>query len=210
MLLGGGHAHVTVLKRFGMRPLPGVRVTLVSRVVDTPYSGMLPGLIAGHYTKDEAHIDLQPLARFAQARAIFDEAIGLDLVNRQLHFRNRPPLSYDVLSIDIGSTPNLQVAGAADYAVPVKPIDHLLDRWSALTARLSQGDSTKAIGVVGGGAGGVELLLAVQHSMRTLLARERRSDAHLEYHLFTDADDLLPTHNASVRRRFERYSLRVA
>ena len=82
VLIGGGHAHVTVLKRFGLEPLDGVRVTLVSRVTETPYSGMLPGLIAGHYTKDESHIDLQPLARFARARAVFDEAIGLDLANR--------------------------------------------------------------------------------------------------------------------------------
>ena len=127
---------MTVLKRFGMRPVAGVRVTLVSRVVETPYSGMLPGLIAGHYTSDEAHIDLQPLARFARARVVFDEAIGLDLANRQVRFRDRPPIGYDVLSIDIGSTPNLTVTGAAEHTVPVKPIDRLLDRWSALTARL--------------------------------------------------------------------------
>lgn len=203
MLLGGGHAHVTVLKRFGMQPLAGVRVTLVSRVVETPYSGMLPGLIAGHYTSDEAHIDLQPLARFARARAVFDEAIGLDLANKHVLFRGRPPIGYDVLSIDIGSTPNLAVMGAADHTVPVKPIDRLLDRWSALTTRLCESDTPRRIAVVGGGAGGVELLLAVQHSMRARLAKQGRRDGHLEYHVFTEGD-LLPTHNRSVRRRFER------
>ena len=203
VLIGGGHSHVTVLKRFGMDPVPGVRVTLVSRVVDTPYSGMLPGLIAGHYSRDEAHIDLQPLTRFAGARALFDEAVGLDLAAKQVRFRDRPPISYDVLSIDIGSTPNLQIAGAAEHTVAVKPIDRLLERWSALTARLCASDSTTRIAVVGGGAGGVELLLAVQHSMRARLARNGRGDAHLEYHLFTEAD-LLPSHNASVRQRFER------
>jgi selenide,water dikinase len=204
VLLGGGHSHVAVLKRFGMEPLPGVRVTLVSRVVDTPYSGMLPGLIAGHYSREDAHIDLQPLARFARARAVFDEAIGLDLDNKHLRFRSRPPISYDVLSIDIGATPNLQVVGAADHAVPVKPIDRLLDRWSALMSRLCTNESTRRVAVVGGGAGGVELLLAVQHAIDARLARDGQSDARLEYHLFTDSDDLLPTHNGSVRRRFER------
>ena len=171
LLLGGGHAHVIVLKSFGMQPLPGVRVTLVSRVSETPYSGMLPGLIAGHYSREEAHIDLRPLARFAGARAVFDEAVGLDLVNRQVLFRERPPLSYDVLSIDIGSTPNLSVAGAAQYAVPVKPIDRLLDRWSALIDRVCSTGADRSIAVVGAGAGGVELLLAAQYAVRTRLAR---------------------------------------
>jgi selenide,water dikinase len=203
VLLGGGHAHVTVLRRFGMQPLPGVRLTLVSRVVETPYSGMLPGLIAGHYSRGEAHIDLRPLARFARARAVFDEAIGLDLVNKEVRLRDRPPLTYDVLSIDIGSTPNLAVAGAAHHTVPVKPIDRLLDRWSAQMTRVCESDTLRRIAVVGGGAGGVELLLAVQYALRTRLARQGRSDSHLEYHLFTEGH-LLPTHNRSVRRRFER------
>jgi selenide, water dikinase len=203
VLLGGGHSHVIVLKRFGLHPLPGVRLTLVSRVRETPYSGMLPGLIAGHYSKAEAQIDLAPLARFAGAGAVFDEAVGLDLTGRRVLFRDRSPIPYDVLSIDIGSTPNLDVPGAAEHTVPVKPIDRLLDRWSALTTRLCESAAIRRIAVVGGGAGGVELLLAAQHAIRTQMTGRGRSDTALEYHLFTEGR-LLPTHNRSVRRRFER------
>jgi selenide,water dikinase len=187
-----------------MQPIPGVRVTLVSRAVDTPYSGMVPGLIAGHYSRDDAYIDLQPLARFAGARAIYDEAIGLDLARRHVRLRKRPPVSYDVLSIDIGSTPNLQVLGAAEHAVAVKPIDQLLERWAALTARLRADDASKRIAVVGGGAGGVELLLAVQYALRRLFTSTSRGDGRFEYSLFTAGEHLLPSHNVSVRRRFER------
>ena len=203
VLLGGGHSHVIVLKQLGMTPVPGVRVTLISRVAETPYSGMLPGLIAGHYTKEEAHIALEPLARFARADAVFDEAIGLDLARKQVVFRQRSPIGYDVLSIDIGSTPNLTVAGAAEHVTPVKPIDRLLERWSALTARLSADQSTRRrVAVVGGGAGGVELILSVQHAIHTRLVPAGRG-AQIEYHLFTN-DHVLLSHNASVRRRFER------
>src|SRR5687767_6156731 len=169
-----------------MAPVPGVRVTLISRDVDTPYSGMLPGVVAGHYSHDEAHIDLQMLSRFAGATPVFDEVIGLDLRNRQVEFRDRPPISYDVLSINVGSTPSAKVPGSIAHAVPVKPIDRFLAHWDAMRERLRAATGPLRVAVVGGGAGGVELILAVEYRMRTLLEQEGRHAAHLEYRLFTE------------------------
>src|SRR5438552_17319410 len=114
VLVGGGHAHVHVLKSFGMRPAAGVRVSLVARDLETPYSGMLPGYVAGLYSFDECHIDLVRLARFAGARLIHAEAVGLDHPARQILCRAHPPIRYDILSLDIGSTPRMGgVAGDA-------------------------------------------------------------------------------------------------
>ena len=68
--------------------------------------------------------------------------------------------------------------------------------------RLRGDPGRKRVAVVGGGAGGVELILAVQYQMRTLLGEAGKNVASLEYHLFTDQDTILPGHNASVQRMF--------
>jgi selenide,water dikinase len=111
---------------------------------------------------------------------------------------------YDVLSIDIGSTPNASAPGAAEHAIAVKPIDRFLERWDALGERIVRSRGATTLAVVGGGAGGVELLLSAQHRLRTLLQAAGRSDAELECHLFTSSPRILPTYNARARQSFGR------
>ena len=205
VLVGGGHSHVVVLKRFGMQPLPGVRLTVLCTDTHTPYSGMLPGYIAGHYGYDDVHIDLRRLAEFAGARFYRDEVVAIDRENRKVLCRHRPPVPYDRLSINIGSTPDMtQVEGAADNAIPVKPIRRFNERWLALLERVCRHAGPTTIALVGAGAGGVELTLAMQFRLRNELRKLGRDPDELRFHLFSADPEILPTHNARVRQSFER------
>jgi selenide,water dikinase len=204
VLIGGGHSHVGVLRMFAMRPQVGVRLTVICTDTDTPYSGMLPGYIAGHYSFDEVHIDLRRLAEFAGARYYRDEVVGIDRAARQVICRHRPPVSYDALSINIGSTPRLdQVVGASEHVVPVKPIRRFNERWLALLERVRQHPGATTIAVVGAGAGGVELTLAMQYRLRNELIAQGRDPDDLHFHLFSADATILATHNSAVRRAFE-------
>ena len=204
VLVGGGHSHVTVLKQFGRHPWPGVHLTLICRDVHTPYSGMLPGFLAGHYTYDDAHIDLGPLSRFAGATLYHDEVIGLDLVNRTVRCRQHPEVPYDVLSLNIGSTPGFaQVPGAAQVVVPVKPISNFFQRWEHLVTRVLAAPEVVRIGVVGAGAGGVELTLAMQFRLQHVLRDAGRPDTVM-YHLFSGSPSILPNHNRRVQAKLRR------
>ena len=205
VLVGGGHSHAGVLRQFGLAPLPDVQLTLICTDIQTPYSGMLPGYVAGHYGYDEVHIDLQRLAGFAGARLLHAEVTGIDRAARTVHCRSGETAAYDVLSINIGSTPQVaRVPGALEHTVPVKPIARFNQRWLALLARVQQHAGTTTIAVVGGGAGGVELLLAMQYRLRKELQALRRNPDDLRFHLITQSDQIMPTHNARVRRRFRQ------
>ncbi len=164
VLIGGGHTHALVLRMWAMDPLPGVRLTLINPDPVAPYTGMLPGLIAGHYQREEVLIDLVRLARFAGARLILDRATGIDLSGRSVTLTNRPPLPYDLASIDIGITSDLpDLPGFPEHSFAAKPLGDYARAWEAFVARRLP---TPKIVVIGGGVGGVELALASAHRLR--------------------------------------------
>lgn len=201
VLMGGGHSHAIALKLWGMNRLPNVRLTLISNVSHTPYSGMLPAYVAGFYTFDETHIDLRRLTEFAHVQFYHDEAIGLDLENNRVICAKHPPVAFDYLSIDIGSTPATStVLGASNYAIPAKPVPHFLKAWDHILNKVEKlSDRPLSITIVGGGAGGVELALNMQSHLYKIL----KNPDLLTLHLFQRGNTLLPYHNTWVSKRLE-------
>lgn len=158
MLLGGGHAHVEVMRSLARRPEPGLRLTVVAREQHTLYSGLLPAVIRGECVVDDARIDLVPLAAAARARLIVAEAVGIGLPARQVRLADGRTVAFDLLSIDVGGSPAMPAQGDGAGAIPVKPIGVFLDRLAELETSFP---ARGRIVVVGDGAAGVELALAL-------------------------------------------------
>ncbi|HEY9864511.1 MAG TPA: FAD-dependent oxidoreductase [Candidatus Obscuribacterales bacterium] len=205
VLIGGGHSHVIALKKLGINPLSNIELTLISDVVKTPYSGMLPGYIAGFYSFDQCHIDLPSLAEFAQAKLYIDSAIGLDLEKNQVICNNNSPIPFDILSIDIGSTPTtLTIPGAIKYTIPVKPISQFLQYWDQLIQEIKQNPQEKIrLAIVGGGAGGVELALNIHSHLRQIYQQFNQPLNQLELHLIHSGNRLLSERHPSLSQKVE-------
>ncbi len=208
LLVGGGHSQLQVLMSLAMKPIPGLRTVLISKGTMTGYSGMLPGYIAGHYEFEQTHIDLRRLCAWAGVIFIEDVVTALDTAAGEVRTRKHGRIRYDWLSINIGSTPDRSgIEGDTDRLIPVKPIDDFLRQLDRIERRVIADGTPLRLGVIGGGAAGVEVLLAVKYRLERQRAERmgEADDAGFEWHLFNAAETILPTHNAKVRRYFQGY-----
>ena len=181
VLIGGGHAQIAVLKAFGMRPLEGVRLTLVTDVLMAPYSGMLPGYVEGHHSLEDMHINLLKLARFAGARLIKRAVSDIDFDKQNIVLDGGLNLHYDVLSLNNGAVPAPEsIKGTALNGITVKPISHFLEKMPDASAL--RGD----FGVIGGGAAGCELAISLYHHYQL-------GAKNIALHLFSRSERVLPT-----------------
>jgi selenide, water dikinase len=197
VLVGGGHAHVQVLKRWAMAPVPDARLTLV---VDRPiavYSGMVPGFVAGQYSREDLEIDLRPLALRAGARCIVAAATGVDPDACRLLLADRPPITYDTVSFDVGSTvAGLEIPGAREHAIPTRPIGEFVRRVDEVLAA-ARGREAFRVVVVGAGAGGVEVAFALAARLRAEPGRR------VDVHVLEAGPRVLPGYAPSAARRVE-------
>ena len=190
VLLGGGHAHVHVLKQLARKPLQGVNVTLVSPFEKQIYSGMVPGWLAGHYLLPECSIPLSPLAGLANATFLEAAATGIDPRTKQVTTSSGETLAYDWLSVDTGPVMDRDaIPGAREHALFVRPMEHFV-RLSEGLFELAQ-SRVLAVVVIGGGAAGVELALALQH----------RLQAQVRVSLVTGGSPPLASHSTQVQHR---------
>jgi len=152
LLIGAGHAHAVVLRALSKEPLLGARIDFVAPHPVQLYSGMLPGVVAGHYAQVDAEIDFRALAERAYAEYVQASVVGLDLERRIAALSDGHTLGYDLVSLNVGSQLDLSVPGAR-HARPAKPFERLL---GAL-------EGPRRIALAGGGAAGAELAMALRY-----------------------------------------------
>ncbi|MCP4201588.1 MAG: selenide, water dikinase SelD [bacterium] len=200
VLVGGGHSHVQVLEGFAMEPPPNTRITLI---VDRPvamYSGMVPGFVAGQYKQEELEIDVLPLARRIGARVIIARAIRIEAEEKRVVLQGRPPVPFELASINIGSTvAGLSTPGVREHAIPTRPITGFVSRLDSLFDEFRASNATECVRIVvaGAGAGGVEVAFALDHRLREL---GRKVDVTV----IESGPEILAGYSAGMRRRAER------
>ena len=201
ILVGGGHSHVQVLESLASQPLSTVRVTVV---VDRPiavYSGMVPGFVAGQYRAEELEIDVPRLCQWAGVECIVEPVEIIDAASRQLVLEGGERLTYDLASINVGSTvAGLDLPGIREFAIPTRPIAELILRTEDVVSGASadRDGSPFRVVVVGGGAGGVELAFTFLERLRTA------GCGPIETHLINTGPRILAGYPASLARRAQR------
>lgn len=179
VLVGAGHAHAQVLKDWAATPVPGVALTVVSPSTMAPYSGMVPGWLAGTYPFAEICIDFAALARSAGARWVTGEVAGINAAQRSLHLASGSTLGFDLLSLNVGST-LLPPQGMGAQVLSLRPLGGLQQAWDALIRQQQQQQGASSapirhVTAVGGGAAGFESLLAVLARLRRMQPGHRIS-----------------------------------
>lgn len=201
VLIGAGHSHAEVLRSFARHKPAQLELVLVSPHALAPYSGMVPGWLAGHYRWEECCIDFAALCRRAGARWIAQTAARIDPGRSEVLLQDGQRIGYDWASIDIGST--LHPPQSDEVTVlPLRPLATLRGRWDALleTVQALPRNATYRLLMVGGGAAGVESVLAIQHRLQRLAPAVR-----FRFALATHGSELLPGLARGAARRLRAH-----
>lgn len=206
LLIGAGHAHLAVLELVRRRRLSGIDITLISPFPAALYSGMVPGMLAGHYGREQASIPLQPLTEMAGAEFIRGRVRALDLQQRVALDEENQLLPFDVVSLDIGPAPNLHALPGLKHAVSIRPIENLIGAWAQVEQRFAGTPLAQTIAIVGGGPAGTEVAAA-------LARRAATANVEVKLTLITGKAGLLPSMPRAaarlIRKRLTKLNVRV-
>ena len=197
LMLGGGHSHAIALDYLSRHPIPSVQIQIIHPGPYALYSGMVPGYLSRHYTRDACQIDVQQLARRSRAILTQTEATTLDLDRNQVICASGEAIGFEVLSINTGSVPLLPPGVIlGDRILAVKPLAQFLDQWqrfelqSQIELQSQLGRVAQSIAIVGAGLGGIEVAL-------NLKARWTHS---LDISLFCQGNTIAPKANPSFQQ----------
>jgi len=189
ILVGGGHANVQVILSFAMRPLRDVNLVLISDQILAGYSGMLPGWIAGHFSREQTHIDLSRLCSVCGVTFIHSPVTNIDTDAQRVICQNRPAFYYDLLCINTGSKPAALATTSEQAVIPIKPVEEFLLR---LDRSLNQNDKKVLLSIIGGGVAGVEVMFS--------LTERYANYSSIQYQLVTSNTQIVPQLNNSARK----------
>ena len=206
LLVGAGHAHLQVLARLAQDRPTHLDVTVLTPYPYLTYSAMAPGLVAGHYSADECQIRLSPWLKRSGARVVQGRAVHIDAAGRRVHHRSRPqdpepaPLSYDLLSLDLGCGYNpdwldQHLPGARAHALPLRPMERFVHLWQDVLALAER--KALSVAVIGGGAAGCEMALALAQRLSATSHAHRLS-------LIAGQAGVLPHAPTGLQRRMLR------
>jgi len=196
VLVGGGHAHLEALRRLPSK-MPGeVELLLISDLSHSTYSGMVPGCIAGHYRSAEAEINLPELCKRLNVQFHQSAVVSIEPSENVVTCADGREFPYSVLSLDIGAAPDISITpGAEAFAISLKPINKLIEKLHMVIPTIQDGSR---ISIVGGGAGGIEVALALQYRLNTV------GKTKVELTIITESADILSNYDPAVRKRFRR------
>jgi len=166
LLVGGGHAHALFLRQWHKQPVPGVNVVVIDPHKMVPYTGMLPGFVAGHYETTDLYIDLQQLTSVAGGTLVTDSVAHIDPEQKIAKTASGQVYQYDVLSVDVGVHAALDLPGFSEHAVGVKPLYDFAKQWEVFVSSRTADMQPANVVIIGGGVAGVEIALAAHHRLQ--------------------------------------------
>jgi selenide,water dikinase len=197
LLVGAGHAHLEILRRFGKEDHPPVELTVVSDTSRQMYSGMVPGFLYGEYREEEVAVELTPLVTRAKGKLEEARASGVDPGARRVRLEGGGEIGYDLLSFNVGSrTAGEGTPGVREHAAVIKPIERALEVRRRLR-ELARSGGRREVAVVGAGAAGVEVACAA----RTVLDRAGGGGG---VRLLEAGGEILPGYSERVRSKARR------